>query len=144
MQFHLVMKLAAGERGAIPNISGSIIEALECRGPSLKWRIVNFDVVMKPGHNFQENKVYLEDTLLTWVEMNEIIRNIDAVSEITICSLYENKPDHAIREMVDKREWSCFEFCADLFDSTEWIIYSNVPQELSSITSILSYDDRAK
>lgn len=133
---YIVMRSPERTSDILPNIIPTVLDCIVSRGQKLRWRILNCDIVRMEGINLE---YFISDLgYIEWKDLITFSKGILSINEITIFSARKNLRDDEVNSMIERRDWSDFEFCIDFFDSTEWVIFSSQPNDLAKI--LLNYD----
>jgi hypothetical protein len=129
---YIAMRVPQGFNVALPNVIPAVLDCIVERGRKLEWRVINYDVILKESAKI-ENFEIDSSRNISWETLKSLLGNIVNVNEITICSMRGNFTEIEITDMIQRRDWLQFEICIDLFDSTEWIIFSQDENDLVRI-----------
>lgn len=129
---YLLIKAPRRPSPATADLLPLLLRYIIKRGPSLRWKIINADVVLKQGYLIADFKEKIVNEL-KWEELLLLLDKVDTLIEITlvVSTGFDIAISH-INNSIERRDFSQVDILIDFFDSSEWVFFSSVEEEMSA------------
>jgi hypothetical protein len=132
---HLVVRVPLDSASTLPNIAIPVLQGLP-RAIKLKWIVIADEVTLHPSKTLESfyNKIAQE---LSFLDLITILNDVYDAIDLVICSINRKITKNDLRKQIEVQNWDGISLCLGVFDSSEWIVYSEYPIEVARAAEII-------